>query len=187
MQTRKSLIKASTVCGYVVAILYLILTAFLFSVSNLWYWCTLILGAISLYNSLYSSTIRGKLDSEPLEGKLKLKLLINAIISIVSIPSFVLNLIAYFWKKEDKYISVVNEEYKEEIKEKTPQKWYKKSNFILTCVGLISIILGSFFAQIGETSGYSVAVRDFTLTKAMTDEFNAGRKRNQWKKLYYCQ
>ena len=84
MQTRKSLIKASTVCGYVVAILYLILTAFLFSVSNLWYWCTLILGAISLYNSLYSSTIRGKLDSEPLEGKLKLKLLINTIISIVS-------------------------------------------------------------------------------------------------------
>ena len=176
MQTRKSLIKASTVCGYVVAILYLILTAFLFSVSNLWYWCTLILGAISLYNSLYSSTIRGKLDSEPLEGKLKLKLLINTIISIVSIPSFVLNLIAYFWKKEEKYISVVNEEYKEEIKEKTPQKWYKKSNFILTCVGLISIILGSFFAQIGETSGYSVAVRDFTLTKAMTDEFNAGEE-----------
>ena len=49
MQTRKSLIKASTVCGYVVAILYLILTAFLFSVSNLWYWCTLVIYGIGAH------------------------------------------------------------------------------------------------------------------------------------------
>ena len=177
MQRRKSLIKASTVCGYVVAILYLVLTAFLFSVSNLWYWLTLILGAISLYNSLYSSSLRGKLDSgEVFEGKLKPKFLINTIISIVSLPSFILNMIAYFDYKEDKFVLTPNEEYKEEIKEKTPQKWYKKANFILSCIGLGSIILGSFVAQIGETNGYSVKVRDFTLTKAMTEEFNAGEE-----------
>ena len=110
MRTRKNLIKASTVIGYVIAFLYLVLTACLFSVGNLWYWLTLILGGISLYNSLYSGVIRGKLDEEPLEGKLKIKFLINTIISLVSLPSFVLNIIAYFYTREDKYVLVDNEE-----------------------------------------------------------------------------
>ena len=177
MRTRKNLIKASTVVGYVVAFLYLLLTACLFSVGNLWYWLTLILGGISLYNSLYSGVIRGKLDQEPLEGKLKIKFLINTILSIVSLPSFVLNLIAYFHNKEDKYVLVDNEEYKDEVKkEKVPVKWYRKSNFILSCIGLGAIMLGSFAAQIGETSGYNVSVRDFTLTKEMTETYNAGEE-----------
>ena len=176
MRTRKNLIKASAVVGYVVAFLYLVLTACLFSVGNLWYWLTLILGGISLYNSLYSGVIRGKLDEEPLEGKLKIKFLINTIISLVSLPSFVLNIIAYFYTKEDKYVLVDNEEYKEVKKEKVPVKWYRKSNFILSCIGLGAIILGSFAAQIGETSGYSVSVRDFTLTKEMTETYNSGEE-----------
>lgn len=174
MRTRKNLIKASTVIGYVVAFLYLVLTACLFSVGNLWYWLTLILGGISLYNSLYSGVIRGKLDEEPLEGKLKIKFLINTIISLVSLPSFVLNIIAYFYTRGDKYVLVDNEEYKEVKKEKVPVKWYRKSNFIVSCIGLGAIILGSFAAQIGETSGYSVSVRDFTLTKEMTETYNSG-------------
>ena len=176
MRTRKNLIKASTVIGYVIAFLYLVLTACLFSVGNLWYWLTLILGGISLYNSLYSGVIRGKLDEEPLEGKLKIKFLINTIISLVSLPSFVLNIIAYFYTKEDKYVLVDNEEYKEVKKEKVPVKWYRKSNFILSCIGLGAIIIGSFVAQIGETSGYSVSVRDFTLTKEMTETYNSGEE-----------
>ena len=176
MRTRKNLIKASTVIGYVIAFLYLVLTACLFSVGNLWYWLTLILGGISLYNSLYSGVIRGKLDEEPLEGKLKIKFLINTIISLVSLPSFVLNIIAYFYTREDKYVLVDNEEYKEVKKEKVPVKWYRKSNFILSCIGLGAIIVGSFVAQIGETSGYSVSVRDFTLTKEMTETYNSGEE-----------
>ena len=176
MRTRKNLIKASTVIGYVIAFLYLVLTACLFSVGNLWYWLTLILGGISLYNSLYSGVIRGKLDEEPLEGKLKIKFLINTIISLVSLPSFVLNIIAYFYTKEDKYVLVDNEEYKEVKKEKVSVKWYRKSNFILSCIGLGAIIIGSFVAQIGETSGYSVSVRDFTLTKEMTETYNSGEE-----------
>ena len=176
MRTRKDLIKASTVIGYVIAFLYLVLTACLFSVGNLWYWLTLILGGLSLYNSLYSGVIRGKLDKEPLEGKLKIKFLINTIISLVSLPSFVLNIIAYFYTKEDKYVLVDNEEYKEVKKEKVPVKWYRKSNFILSCIGLGAIIIGSFVAQIGETSGYSVSVRDFTLTKEMTETYNSGEE-----------
>ena len=176
MRTRKNLIKASTVIGYVIAFLYLVLTACLFSVGNLWYWLTLILGGISLYNSLYSGVIRGKLDEEPLEGKLKIKFLINTIISLVSLPSFVLNIIAYFYTREDKYVLVDNEEYKEVKKETVPVKWYRKSNFILSCIGLGAIIIGSFVAQIGETSGYSVSVRDFTLTKEMTETYNSGEE-----------
>ena len=57
-----------------------------------------------------------------------------------------------------------------------PVKWYRKSNFILSCIGLGAIIVGSFVAQIGETSGYSVSVRDFTLTKEMTETYNSGEE-----------
>ena len=175
MKYRYKLVKASTVIGYVIAFLYLVLTALLFSVGNLFYWLTLILGGISLFNSLYSSYLNQYIKEEKLEGKLKTKFLVNTIISVVYLPSFVLNLIAYLNKdKEDKYIEVINPEYKEVKKEKKVKKWYKKSNFIVTCVGLCLVLSGSFVAQIGETSGYKVEVNDFTLTKAMTEEFNAG-------------
>lgn len=176
MRTKIKLIKASTIVGYVVAGLYLILTACLFSLSDYWYWLTLILGGITLYNSLYTSYLIGKFETEAIDQKLKTMFLVNMIISIVSLPSFILNIIAYFYNKEDKYIEVINPEYKDEIKVKKPQKWYKKGNFVLTCIGLVTLILGSFIAQIGETSGYSVETRDFTLTKAMTEEFNAGEE-----------
>lgn len=175
MRYRYKLIKASTIIGYVVAFFYLLLTALLFSVSNLYYWLTLVLGGISLFNSLYSSFLNQYIKEEKLDGGLKKRFLINAIISIVSLPSFVLNLIAYLNSdKQDKLIEVPNPDYIKEEKTKKEKKWYQKSNFIVSCVGLALILSGSFVAQIGETSGYSVEVNDFTLTKAMTEEFNAG-------------
>ena len=64
----------------------------------------------------------------------------------------------------------------EEIKEKKARKWYQKGNFILTVIGLVTVLASSFIASIGETSGYSVSIRDFTLTKAMTEEYNAGEE-----------
>ena len=175
MNKRMKLIKASTVIGYIVCFLYIVLTACLFSVSNLWYWLTLVLALISLYNSLYSSYLNSKLKEEPFES-IKLKFLINSIISIVSLPSFIINLIAYFDNKPEKYVLVDNEKYVEEIKEKKVKKWYQKGNFILTVIGLVTVLASSFIASIGETSGYSVSVRDFTLTKAMTEEYNAGEE-----------
>lgn len=177
MRNRYKLIKGSTITGYVVATLYFILTALLFSVGNLFYWLTLILGAIALFNSLYSSYLNQYIKEEKLEGKLNTKFLINMIVSIVSLPSFILNLIAYLnANKEDKFIEVVNPDFKEEVKVKKEKKWYQKANFIVSCIGLGSVILSSFIAQIGETSGYKVSVNDFTLTKAMTEEFNAGEE-----------
>ena len=175
MKFRYKLVKASTIIGYVIAFLYLTLTALLFSVSNNFYWLTLVLGGISLFNSLYSSYLNQYIKEEELTGKLKIKFLVNTIISIVYLPSFVLNLIAYLSKnKVDKYIEVINPEYKEEVKEKPKKKWYQKANFIVSCVGLGVVILGSFGGQIGETSGYSVSVKDFTLTKEMTEKYNSG-------------
>ncbi len=175
MKYRYKLIKASTVVGYVNSFLYLTITALLYSVGNLFYWLTLILGAACLFNSLYSSFLNQYIKEEKLEGKLKNHFLINTIISVLSLPSFVLNLIAYISRdKEDKYIEIVNPNFKEGQKEKKEKKWYKKSNFIVSCVGLCLVLSGSLVAQIGETSGYSVNVEDFTLTKEMTEEFNAG-------------
>ncbi len=174
MRTRKNLIKASAIVGYVSSFMYILLTACYFALSNSIYWLFLVLAAITLYNSLYSSCIRRNLDDEKLEGKLKTKFLVNTIISIVSPISLILNLTAYLWKKEDRFIEVANPEFKIEVKEKKEKKFFKKANFVLTVAGLVAIIAGSFSANIAETSSYSVKVRDFTLTKEMTEQYNAG-------------
>ncbi len=175
MKTRRRLIKASTIIGYVSAFLYLLVTAYFYALSNNLYWLFIILAGISLYNSLYTSRVNSLLEDEPLEGKLRTKFLINMIISIVHPISFILNLIAFLWKKEDPEVTVVDEPKVEKPKkEKKERKWYQKANFILMCVGLGGIIVGSCVAQMGETSFYSVEVSDFTLTKAMTDEYNYG-------------
>lgn len=174
MRTKKNLIKASTIVGYVTSFIYILLTACYFALSNSIFWLFLVLAAISLYSSLYSSCIRRTLDEEKLEGKLKRKFLINTIISLVSPISFTLNIIAYLWKKEDRFIEVLNPNYKIENKEKKDKKFFKKANFVLTVTGLVAVIAGSFTANIAETSAYSVKVRDFTLTKEMTEQYNAG-------------
>ena len=175
MKFRYKLVKASTIIGYIVASLYLVLTALLFSVSNNFYWLTLIIGGICLFNSLYSSYLNQFIKEEKMENSLKTRFMINMIISIVSIPSFILNLIAFINKdKMDKYVELINPDYKEIKKEKKNKKWYQKSNFIVSMVGLGCVILSSFVANIGETSGYKVEINDYTLTKAMTEEFNSG-------------
>lgn len=175
MRTKLKLLKASAVLGYVFVGLYLTITALLFSVSNNLYWLTLVLGLIALYNSLYTSYLYPliKEGKEDIKGK---KFLVNLIISFINLPAFVLNIIAYFWNKEDKYIEIPNENYKEVETIKTPKKWYKKANFKLTIIGFVCVLASSFVAQIGETNGYSVEVSDFTLTKKMTEEFNAGEE-----------
>lgn len=154
--------------GYVVFFLYILLTACLFSLSENIYWLTLIFGLITLYDSLFLSTLIDKIEEE----KFNTKLLIALCVSIVNLPSFILNIIAYFYKKESKYVLTQNPKFHEGSAGKTPKKWYKKGSFRLVIIGFVGMFLCSFFAQIGETSGYQVEVSDFTLTKAMTDEFN---------------
>lgn len=174
MLRKSKLLKVSAVTGYVFSFLYLLLTAVLFSVSNSFYWLTLVLGGLALYTSLYSSYLEREVLTNEIVGTLRVKFIVNLVLSLPSLPSFILNLIVLNTKKEDKYIQVVNPEYKEEKKILSPKKWYKKSNFIVSVIGLATLIISSFIAQIGETSLYQVETRDFTLTKAMTDEFNAG-------------
>ena len=170
MKKKITYLKTGIVLGYISAFLYLFLTALLFSVSNYFYWLTLILGAIALYNSLYTSYLVPKIK----EGKEnKTKELINIILSVVSPLSLLFNLLAFFHKKEDKYLEVANPDYKEEAK-KADKIWYKKANFKIAAISFVGIFASSWIAQIGETSGYSVTTCDFRLTKEMTEEFNAG-------------
>lgn len=176
MNTKFKLLKASTIVGYVCACLYILLTALLFSVGNNFYWLTLVLGAASLYNSLYTSWLVPRLKEDFGNKKYQIHFLINTIVSIVYLPSFVLSIIAYFYKGVDKIVEVKNPEYVPLPKEKKEKKWYKKASFRLVCIGLVGIFASSFVAQIGETSGYTVTTTDFRLTKEMTEEFNAGEE-----------
>lgn len=171
MRRKITYLKTGIILGYISAFLYLFLTALLFSVSNYFYWLTLVLGGISLYNSLYTSTLVGKIkDGEDV----KKKQLINLIISVVSPFTLLFNLLSFFHSKEDKTIEVSNPQYMEEKKEKVKKPFYKKANFIIAATSLVGIFAASWVAQIGETSCYSVSTKDFRLTKDMTEEFNAG-------------
>lgn len=156
------------------AFLYLFLTALLFSVGNLFYWLTLALGAIALYNSLYTSYLIPKIQAG--EGSSKKKELINLIISVVSPLALLFNLLAYFRKGEDRFLEVPNPEFHEPAKTQEKKPWYKKANFRIAAISFVGIFAASWIAQIGETSGYSVAVRDFRLTKEMTEKYNAGEE-----------
>ncbi len=176
MRKRNNLIKAGTILGYVTAFIYILITALLYSLSNSLFWLSLVLAAISLYSSLFAGTLRVELENDKIEGKNKTKFLVNSIVSIVSPISFALYLIVLI-KKYDS----VNDDVKvfipeEKEKNVTTKKWYKKSNFIVSCIGLGTLLLSSFVARIGETSGFKVQTTDFTLTKELTDKFNTGEE-----------
>lgn len=176
MRKRNNLIKAGTILGYVTAFIYILITALLYSLSNSLFWLSLVLAAISLYSSLFAGTLRVELENDKIEGKNKTKFLVNSIVSIVSPISFALYLIVLI-KKYDS----VNDDVKvfipdEKEKNVTTKKWFKKSNFIVSCIGLGTLLLSSFVARIGETSGFKVQTTDFTLTKELTDKFNTGEE-----------
>ena len=111
-----------------------------------------------------------------LEKNEQTKLLVCWILSIVCVPAFILNGIAYFRKQEDKLV-VIRQNVETEAKQSKPEtkkRWYNAKRFITMCVALGMIFIASFSAMCFETSGFTVKVSDFTLTAEMTRWYNNG-------------
>ena len=177
---------AAAICLYVFSALWFVVTACFFALSNNWYWLFLIFALISLYDGFVIKDVKNNMKSVNLEKKENIKLLVCWILSIVCVPAFILNAIAYFRNNEDEIIvrSNVEKEEAKEVKAPAPapktlkekvKAFCKKGSFITACVSLALILIASFTAMCFETSGFSVKVSDFTLTREMTYWYNEGK------------
>lgn len=173
--------KAASICSYVFTALWFVLCATFFALSNNWYWAFLIFALVSLYDGFVITSVREKMTNVKLERKEQTKFLVCWIISIVCIPAFILNAIAFFRETEDELVVVRrNVEKEEEVAEEVPaparkKPFYKAKSFIVSCVAFALIFVSSFTAMCFETSGFSVKVKDFRLTREMTLSYNEGK------------
>lgn len=170
--------KAAAICNYVFTALWFVVTACFFALSNNLYWMFLIFALVSLYDGFVLISVKEKMKSVTLDKNENIKLLVCWILSIVCPPSFILCGLAYFRKTEDEVTvrSNIPCEAKEEAKAPAGKKpFYKAKSFITMCVALGMIIISSFSAMCFETSGFSVKVSDFTLTREMTLSYNEGK------------
>ncbi len=171
--------KAAAICNYVFTALWFVVTACFFALSDNLYWLFLVFALISIYDGFVLISVKEKMHSVALDKNENIKLLVCWILSIVCLPSFILCGLAYFRKTEDE-VTVrgnVAAEEKEEVKKAPVGKkpFYKAKSFITMCVAFGMIIISSFTAMCFETSGFSVEVSDFTLTREMTLSYNEGK------------
>ena len=59
-------------------------------------------------------------------------------------------------------------------KQSKGKPFYKKASFITMCASFLLIFVFGFSGMCFETSGFKVKVKDFTLTKEMTEKYNNG-------------
>ena len=172
MYLKKKLMKAAAVCSYVFTGLWMIAAACNFALSGSLYILFALFAFITLINGFVITDICQKMTAVQMEKGERTRFLICLLLSILCLPAFVLNLIAYFRKQEDQIAAV---------RENTPDfaqkaaKTQKKSACVITmCVALVLVFLFSIGAHQVETSGGSVKVTDFTLTQEMTKQYNNG-------------
>ena len=103
-------------------------------------------------------------------------LIVLTVLSVINFPACIFNLLALTYNKEDKYLMVVNPEYREEEKKEKPI--LKSTPFILTTIALVGIIGFSVIGNRVETLNGTVTVTDHKLTKKETDEYNRNQPLN---------
>ena len=178
MYLKGKLMKAASVCLYVFTALWFVVAACFFALSNNWYWLFFISALICLYDGFVITSVRQTMKSVTLEKRERTKFLVCWILGIVCPPAFVLNGIAYFRNTEDEIIERRNIEATVEPAEPKPARktpFYRTKCFITSCVALGMILVSGFSAMCFETSGFSVKVSDFTLTREMTLQYNEGK------------
>lgn len=176
MYLKKKLLKASAVCLYVFSALWFVIAGCAFALSDYTYWLFLAFALISLYDGFVVTSVREKMTEVTLPRKENIKLLVCWILSIVCIPAFILNAIAYFRNREDELVVVRRNVAADDEKPSQPVKkpFYKARSFITMCVSFLLIFVLGFSGMAFETSGFTVEVSDFTLTREMTLSYNNG-------------
>ena len=168
--------KAASVCSYVFTFLWFVLAACFFALGNNWCYGFAVFALVSLYNGFVITSIREKMTEVTLEKTEQTKFLVCWILSIVCVPAFILNAVAFFRKQDDELV-VVRQNIPAKTAAPASEKkvsFYKTKSFITMCVAFCLIFISSFSAMCFDTSGFSVKVTDFTLTSEMTKMYNNG-------------
>ena len=170
-------LRVAQIIEFVCTFLYALTTALFYSVSNKLYWMFLAFGVVSLCLGLYTESIINRLKKENKLNKVDFIVLnVITVLSVIDCLPLIFNILALVTKKEAKSIEVVNPNYQE--KEAKEKKWFVKPSFLLTVISLVGIIGFSVVGNVVETSGGTVLVKDYTLTKAETDKYNRGQPLN---------
>lgn len=177
MNTKAKLLKAAAICSYVFTALWFVVAACFFALSNNLYWMFAVFALITLYDGFVIMSIRDNMNSAEFNEKQNITLLVCGILCVLSPVSLVLCEIAYLGKFEDKIVSdkIATATKAETTAETTKKAFFRKPSFIVMCCALVAIFLFSFAAMCFETSGFSVSVSDFTLTREMTLSYNEGK------------
>lgn len=177
MNTKAKLLKAAAICSYVFTALWFVVAACFFALSNNLYWMFAVFALITLYDGFVIMSIRDNMNSAEFNEKQNITLLVCGILCVLSPVSLVLCEIAYLGKFEDKNVSdkIATATTAETTAETTKKAFFRKPSFIVMCCALVAIFLFSFAAMCFETSGFSVSVSDFTLTREMTLSYNEGK------------
>lgn len=177
MNTKAKLLKAAAICSYVFTALWFVVAACFFALSNNLYWMFAVFALITLYDGFVIMSIRDNMNSAEFNEKQNITLLVCGILCVLSPVSLVLCEIAYLGKFEEKIVSdkIATATTAETTAETTKKAFFRKPSFIVMCCALVAIFLFSFAAMCFETSGFSVSVSDFTLTREMTLSYNEGK------------
>lgn len=177
MNTKAKLLKAAAICSYLFTALWFVVAACFFALSNNLYWMFAVFALITLYDGFVIMSIRDNMNSAEFNEKQNITLLVCGILCVLSPVSLVLCEIAYLGKFEDKIVSdkIATATKAETTTETTKKAFFRKPSFIVMCCALVAIFLFSFAAMCFETSGFSVSVSDFTLTREMTLSYNEGK------------
>lgn len=175
---KRKLLTASAVTSYIFAFIYAFVSALFFSVNEKIYWMFLAFMLVSVCIGLYNESLKRALikNNNVLSKRDNIILIVLTVLSIIDFPACIFNLLALRHNQEDKYLVVVNPNFKE--KEKKEKPLLKSTAFILTVISLVGIMLFSIVGNRVETVGGSVEVKDYTLTKADTDEYNRNQPLN---------
>ena len=175
---KRKLLTASAVTSYIFAFIYALLTAAFFSIRENIYWLFLVFVVISVCLGLYNETLKRELihNNNQLSEKSRTVLIVLTVISAINAFSCLFNILALTFTSEDKYLQVINPNYKEKVKEE--KKLLKSASFILAVIALSGIIVFSIIASTVESLGGSVEVTDYRLTKDDTDLYNRDQPLN---------
>ena len=141
--------KAASVCSYIFTGLWMVAAACSFAMHGRAYWLYCIFAVITLANGLLISDMRQN------ENCSKKKLVCSTVLGVLCLPALVLNILVL-------------------LDGKKCEKCCKNPALVVLIVSFAVIVLAGFSAKCFETSGFKVKVSDFTLTQAMTREYNNG-------------
>ena len=168
---KKKLLTTAQVFEYVFTFIHMFICALFFSVRNNIYIMFLVFSVLSLVLGLYTETLKYQMEKNP-DKCFKIHLIVITVLSVVSCPACLFNLLALTNSSEAQTLVVPNPNYKP--KEPKEKKGFFKPVVVVAIVALALIIVTSIIGNVYETTGGTVQVIEKTLTSEETKIYNEG-------------